>query len=317
MKIYRGRLIGTDPAAPRLAVLAIVLLAASLGASAFAQISGESLPNAEQILDRYVDAIGGLATLEKIRNLVIRTTTEIAGAGVKLSTTVYQARPNRSYTVLESPATGKIESGTDGEIAWTISALSGPQVLEGKERATQLHVNTFDRLVYWRKVFKQVETAGVENVNGKACYKVVFTPFDLPPQTVLFDRETYLPAKMVMMIESRAGAVAAESYLSDFRAVDGILLAHKTVVHIMGQQRITTIDGVEHNVDLPADRFALPKEIKLLLKKSPGKPQEWLQGRSPFRLIEAVCRIRYPHPMIKVTMPPRPGFGEGLCPWLT
>ncbi len=274
MKTYRRRLIGMQSAARRPAALAVVLLLAGLGSSAFGQASGESLPKAEQILDRYVDAIGGLSALEKIRNRVIRFTTEIAGAGVTLSTTVYQARPNRSYTVLESPATGKIESGTDGEIAWTISALSGPQVFEGKEKATQLHVNTFDRLVYWRKAFKQVETAGIEDVNGKVCYKVFFTPLDLSPQTVLFDRETYLPAKVVMTIESRAGAVPAESYLSDYRAVDGILLAHKTVVRVMGQQRISTIDGVEHNVDLPADRFALPQEIKLLLKKLPGHPRQ-------------------------------------------
>ncbi len=274
MRFYRGNLIAMDPAARRPAVPAIVLLLAGLSSSAFGQASPESLPKAEQVLDRYVDAIGGLAALEKIRNRVIRATTEIAGAGMKLSTTLYQARPNKSYTVVESPVTGKIESGTDGEIAWTISALSGPQMFEGKEKATQLHMNTFDRLVYWRKVFKQVETAGVEDVNGKACYKIVFTPFDLMQQTVLFDRETYLPVKVVMTIESRSGAVPTESYLSDYKAVDGVLLAHKTVVRVMGQQRISTIDGVEQNVDLPADRFALPQEIKSVIKKTPGNTRQ-------------------------------------------
>ncbi len=269
MRINRGTLIGMYPAARLLAALTIVLLAAGLAGSAFGQASGESLPKAEQIMDRYVDAIGGLATLEKIRNRVVRATTEISGAGVKLSSTICQARPDKSYTVVESPATGKIESGTDGEVAWTVSALTGPQVLEGKERAMQLHVNTFDRLVYWRRVFKQAETTGVEDVNGKPSYKVDFTPIDLPQQTVFFDKETYLPAKMVMTTESRAGVIPLESYLSDYRAVDGVLLAHKTVVHVMGQQRVLTIDGVEQNVDLPADRFALPQEIKSLLKKTP------------------------------------------------
>ncbi len=269
MKTDRRTLIEMNAAARLGAVLTIVLLAAGLAVSAFGQASQGSLPQAETIMGRYVEAIGGLAALERIRNRVIRATMEIAGAGVKLSLTICQARPNKSYTVVESPATGKIESGTDGEVAWTISALTGPQVFEGKERANQLHMNTFDRLVYWRKIFKQVETTGVEDVNGKPCYKVVFTPVDLPQQTVFFDRETYLPAKVVMSTESRAGVVPLESYFSDYRAVDGVLLAHKTVVHVMGQQRISTIDSVVQNVDLPADRFALPQEIKSLLKKTP------------------------------------------------
>jgi hypothetical protein len=35
----------------------------------------------------------------------------------------------------------------------------------------------------------------------------------------------------------------------------------------MGQERIVTVEKVEHNVALPADRFALPAEIQALIKK--------------------------------------------------
>jgi hypothetical protein len=233
-----------------------------------AQTSQQQLPKAEQILDQYVDAIGGLAALEKINNRVVKGTMEIKGAGVALHLTIYQARPNRSHSVIESDVTGKIENGTDGEVAWQMSATAGPQVMEGKEKAGFLHANVFDRLVYWRKVFKQIETTGIEDVAGKPCYRVVVTPPDLAPQTMYFDMESHMMIKVQMTLENQAGMIPTEVSVGNYRSVDGILVACKMVTRVMGQERITTINSVEQNVTLPVDIFALPADIKGLIKKN-------------------------------------------------
>jgi len=69
-------------------------------------------------------------------------------------------------------------------------------------------------------------------------------------------------------MESQMGAIAMESFLSDYKPVGGIVMAHRNVTKLMGQERIVTVQSIEHNVDLPADRFALPPEIKALIKKN-------------------------------------------------
>jgi hypothetical protein len=244
------------------------LLTALTGVN-LAQTPQAPLPKAEEILDKYVEAIGGLTALEKIENRISRGTMNIAAAGIQLSVAIYQARPNKAYSVIESAATGKIETGTDGSTAWQISATAGPQLVEGKEKTFQLYMNIFDRMVYWRKVYKQVETAGIEDVAGKACYKVVVTPPELPPQTLYFDKETNLLTKVSLTTETQVGTIPVETAMSDYRRVDGILLAHKNVIKTIGPERITTIEKYEHNVTLPADRFAPPAEIKALIKKTP------------------------------------------------
>jgi hypothetical protein len=193
---------------------------------------------------------------------------DIPAAGVKLSVTVYQARPDKSYSLVDSAATGKIETGSDGQVAWQISATSGPQVFEGKEKAGQLHLNIFDRLAYWRKIFKQVETIGMEDVAGKSCYKVLATPPDLAPQTLFFDRESGLLVKLSMTVESQMGAIPVESFPSEYQRIDGILMPRKNVIKTVGPERVATVDSIEHNVNLPPDRFALPAEIKALIKKN-------------------------------------------------
>ena len=248
------------------AAAATVLLITVLTSAIVAQTAQQRVPKAEQILDRYVEAIGGLAALEKINNRVSKGTMAIAAAGIQLSVTIYQARPAKAYSVVESAVTGKIESGTDGVVAWQMSATSGPQLMEGKEKAFQLHMNVFYRLVYWRKAFKQVETAGMEDVAGKPCYKIVANPPDLAPQALYFDKESGLLVRFSLTTESQAGTIPVETTLSDYRSVDGILLAHKTVIKAIGPERVATIEKYEQNVSLPADRFALPAEIKALIK---------------------------------------------------
>ena len=228
----------------------------------------EALPVAEQILDWYVDATGGRAAYDKVDNRVVRSTIEIAKAGVKLSVTAYQAKPDKAYSLVESQMTGKIENGTDGEVVWEMSAMAGPQIKEGKEKALFLHLNTFDRLAYWRKSFKKVEASGLESVNGRSCYKVVGTPHEAPPQTLFFDQETHLLSKLTMTMEIPAGSVPMESYLDEYKAVDAILIPHKVTIKVLSQERIGTVESVEQNVQLPPGRFDLPSEIKALAKKT-------------------------------------------------
>jgi len=72
-----------------------------------------------------------------------------------------------------------------------------------------------------------------------------------------------------MTSESQMGAIPVESFPSDYQRIDGILLRRKNLIKSVGPERVVTIESVEHNAALPADRFALPAEIEILVNKSP------------------------------------------------
>jgi outer membrane lipoprotein-sorting protein len=255
-------------------LLAILLLAGIAGAAPV--MAQDIAPEAASVLDRYVEASGGLAAFDKIQNRVTKATMEIAGAGIAIDLTMYGAKPNKAYTLINSDATGKIESGYNGEVAWGLSAMNGPQILEGKEKQLQENVNIFDRDIYWRDAFSKVEYLGEEKVKEAMCEKVKMHPANgAPSQTVYFDKDTGLIAKTETTIEGPMGQIQITAFPSDYREVDGISMAFKTTMEMMGQQRILTLNSMEHNVDMPADRFALPEEIKALLeKKKVEEPKE-------------------------------------------
>ena len=233
--------------------------------------SEDERPSAEAILDKYVEVTGGKAAYAKLNNRLTKATFEMVGQGLKFSMTIYAARPNKMYTLMESEAFGKIEKGTDGELAWEINVMTGPQIKEGEERALLLRGAAFDAVPGWRKLYKKVESFGIEDINGNPCYKIVLTPKEGEPETRYYDKASNLLVKTGMNLKLPMGTIPMENYPSNYKRVDGILLPHQARVVVMGQERVMTVQSIEHNVKLPEDRFKPPAEIRALVDKEKGE----------------------------------------------
>lgn len=225
------------------------------------------LPKADQVFSWYIEATGGIKAYDKIQNRITKAEFSIPAQGVTLNTTVYSTRPNKSYTIMESPALGSIERGCDGSVVWENNPMQGPSVKEGAERLMMLNLNQFERLVYWKDTFKEIKCVGVEDVNGSPAYKVEATPEGLSPEAYYFDKDSHLLVKATMEAETAYGTIPVESYTGEYKEMDGIMIAFKTRILQMGQEVVSTVKSVEHNVEMPKDRFALPDEIKALLEK--------------------------------------------------
>jgi hypothetical protein len=147
----------------------------------------------------------------------------------------------------------------------------GPQIKEGQERADFLREAVLDKYARWRETYAEAECVGTETVNGKPAYKVILTPKDGPPQSLYFDQASNLLVKVGLTVENPMGVIPVESFLEDYRKVDGLLLPYTVKVVVMGQERLMTTESIEQNVDLPEDRFALPEPIRALIDDEPSE----------------------------------------------
>jgi len=234
----------------------------------------KKLPDAEVILDRFVEATGGLEAYNRIKNRVTESIFEIPQMGIRATITSCHSKPNMIYVKMASDKLGTVESGSNGDVAWEKSMMMGPKIKEGDERADALRDALFDPQAYWRHVYRKVECVGIETIEGKLCYKVVMTPKIGNPQTFYFDKESNFLIRAEWIAKLQMGTIPVEVLVSDYKEVDGILIPHMAKVKIMGQERLMTTTRVEHNVKLPEDLFKLPEEIQALVdtaKKEPGK----------------------------------------------
>lgn len=231
----------------------------------------EALPEADEVLDRYVEVSGGEDAYAKLHNRMTKGTIEFVGTGIKGPTTSYAARPNKVRFQFEVPSVGEVDSGVADDVVWEVVGMTGPQIKDGDQRAIAMREAVFDNVVQWRKLYKKAECVGVESVEERPCYKLKMTPHKGPPETHYYDKETGLLAKVEMTVGTAMGNVDVVSLQADYKEIDGILLPHK-VLQIqkmpMGEQRMIFESLiVKHNVDLPEDIFKVPDEIQALLDK--------------------------------------------------
>jgi len=226
--------------------------------------AADALPTGEQILDKYIEVTGGKAAYEKMRTQVSSSVMEFVGKGVKANMTVYHAAPNKSYSVVEIQGIGKIEEGTDGNVVWEKSALKGPRVKKGEERAVSLRAANIQHDVRWRDFFQKVECTGVEPIDGHVAYRVVLTPKEGQPETRYYDKRSSLLVRTSMIMKTEMGEIPAEIMVGDYRKVDGVMMPFLVKNKVLGQEFTVTLESVKTNVDIPNDRFALPDDVKAL-----------------------------------------------------
>jgi len=251
-----------------------VLMLATIWTDQRAFAQAEKLPDVDEIMERSIEAQGGRPAFEKLHSRVTTGTYEVVNQGIKGSMTAYELAPNKQYAVMDLPGVGKVESGTDGEVYWELTAITGPRLLEGDEKAISARQSTFNALLFWRKLYQKAECVGVEEVDGRPCYKLVFTPKEGGPEIIYIDQKTYLPVRQELTLKGPMGNIPIVASLADYKKVDGVLLPHKTTQVIAGVQTVVSLaEKIEHNVEIPADRFALPEQIKALVAKSKAQTQ--------------------------------------------
>lgn len=250
--------------------LLIILIAAGVTNPAMTRPARaqQKLPTAEAILEKYVQVTGGRSAYEKHYNHVITATIEFVEAGIKGTTTEYKADTNKSYRVVDLVGVGKTEAGTDGNVCWERSSETGPRIRDGEEKAAALREANFNASLHWRDLYSKAECVGEEKVDNEPCYKVVLTPKEGKPIQQYYDEKSGLLVKISMTsLTPTLGEVPTDTFLEDYRSVDGVMVPHKQKRMIFAQEIDTHIESVQFNAEIAKDRFDLPADIKTLLGK--------------------------------------------------
>ena len=240
--------------------LAAAALAAVLGAPA---AQAQTLPTAREVLDRYVQALGGRDAMT--RHQFRRTVAEMQmpAMGMSMEMEVLQARPNKMVATMTIPGMGTMAYGFDGTTAWTNNPMQGPAVLEGKELEQRMREADFDSSVEYAKFFPTIEVMERTEMGGRPCIKLRFVTATGDELFQCFDTENGLLVGSVAKQATQMGEMEATTIFSDYKDFDGIKVPTRNVTTTMGQEMVLTVKSVEHT-PIDAAKFELPAEIKAL-----------------------------------------------------
>ena len=240
-----------------------LVLAGATAALAAAPARAQELPAARQILDAYINAIGGTDAIARAQHRHLVGEMSVPAAGMTMTMEIWQARPNKMVMSMEVPGMGEMKSGYDGEVAWSLNPMQGPRILEGVELEQTLRQADFDANLRFEHLFPTLETVERTEVGGRPCYRVRMVAANGDEAFGCFDTETRLLVGMTSRTESEQGVIESTITFSDYRDFGGIKMPARTTISAMGQEMVMSVKEMDTN-PLPASTFALPAEVQAL-----------------------------------------------------
>jgi len=262
----------------RALALVVFLVSAPLGAQtvgqqqtppvrpqAPAEKPAESLPSARRIIDRYIEAIGGRAAIQAQSSSHTTGTLELPSAGMKGTVDVYAAKPNKSLFKMTLAGLGDMQEGFDGTTGWSMSAMTGPTVLQGKELEQKRFDSDFFAELHGDDRYESLTTVEKAPFEGRACYKVRLVRKGGGEDFEFFDVETGLKAGSIATHDTAMGTITGTTIETDYKRFGKLMQATTIKQTAMGLQQVITITSVEYdNVDPSV--FELPAAIKAIVK---------------------------------------------------
>ena len=224
-----------------------------------------NLPSARSIVDRHVAAVGGKAALLAHSSSRATGSFTVASAGMTGAIEVFAAKPDKSLVKITIPGVGEVVEAYDGKNGWTMSAMTGPMLLEGKQLEEKRFDTDFFGELHDASRYESMTTVERADFDGRQCYKVRLVRKGGGEDFEFYDVETGLKAGRIATRETPMGTVTGTSTEGDYKKF-GDLLQPTTVKNtMMGVQQLITITSIEYDNVSPSV-FEPPAQIKALIK---------------------------------------------------
>ncbi len=242
----------------------ILLLGAALSAAPL--FADDELPSPEEIVARYIEALGGEEAIRVHTSRTIKGTFEMPAMGMSGQSTIYAMAPDKMVGSNEVSGFGETVSGYNGEIAWIDNPMTGAQLLDGEMLAQTKRQARFYADLERADMFPQQTTAGEAEWNGQAVYQLDVVDVDGNELSQYFAKESGLLIGTEGTQTTDMGPSEVVITLGDYQEFGGVMVATSTTTNLvsMGMEFTTTIESVTYD-DLDPSVFEPSDAIKALL----------------------------------------------------
>ncbi len=218
-------------------------------------------PSADQVLDKYIQAIGGAKRLAAITSVVAKGTYQGYDDTEQHAIEIYAKAPDQ-FTSIVHNRSGNNTTTYDGRSGWMaapdvdtpvpVYTLVGHDLADVRLDATlALPARIKESLTDWRVGYPAtIDDHDVVVVQGMNAVK--------SPVKLYFDKETGLLLRVLRYTEVPLGTSPEQVDFSDYREVSGVKIPFKKTATWTDGRASTELKTVQLNVPIPPTRFAKP-----------------------------------------------------------
>jgi hypothetical protein len=178
-----------------------------------------ALTTVDQVLDNYLQAIGGKAALDKVTSRVIKGT-RLNVDGTTVTEEVYQKSPDKLLVVTTYPEV-VYYSGFDGSNGWAASSDGRGNINERQRELIRRDAEFFP-LINVKQTYTDLKLDGVERVGDRDMYVVEGKSGEGKQEKFYFDTATGLLFRRSWETRTVLGALPFQISFEDYKESDGV-----------------------------------------------------------------------------------------------
>jgi len=218
-------------------------------------------PGVDQILDRYVQAIGGKDAIEKVTSRTMKGTLENSDDGSTSPAEVFAKAPDKYLSVVNLGEAGQMMECWTGSAGWGKDPDSGVHEMSKSDSVFAKRDYDFYRETRLKELFPKMAYTGKMKVDDRDAYIVEATAADGSTEKLYFDAESGLLVRRDFeRVTIDDGIVLWEVDYDDYKDVDGLKLP--TTVRRKTPDFALTYRFTEIKQNVPIDdaKFSKPEK---------------------------------------------------------
>jgi hypothetical protein len=213
------------------------------------------LPHAEEIIAKYLEAIGGEGNVSKLKSVVEKGTFEAAGH--KFPVEVFIQSPQRIAIITQWP-NGEGSTVFNGQAGWiTFPGRPQRRMSSADVEAARIDAD-LQFAIDMKKLFSELRVEKEVRIGDKDTVMISGQRTGLPPVEMYFDKQSGLLIRMVRYAQSPLGRNPTQIDYSDYREVKGVKLPFSWTSATPTGRFTIQVESAEANVSIPESRFEKP-----------------------------------------------------------
>jgi photosynthetic reaction center cytochrome c subunit len=223
------------------------------------KLSAESntagLPSADEVLQKYLHAIGGADVAARISSRVQNGTLTVGSKHFPVE--VLAKAPAKRVTTVHFPG-GDSVTGVNDEEGWLSTPSRGvhdmgPSELDGAKVDAVLFFSTAIK-----QLFKELRVQQQEQINGHMAYLVLGIRDNWPPVQLLFEQESGLLVRIRRYVQTPLGNNPTQIDYADYREEGGVKTPFRWTVARPNARFTIQIEQTQQTTPIADDKFAKP-----------------------------------------------------------
>jgi hypothetical protein len=229
------------------------------GLLALATLSTQA-QTADDIIQKYAKAMGGLDNINKIKTVKMSGTVSAQGMDLPLTIQIINGKAMRSdVEVMGQAVTSSYKDGKGWKINPFAGAATATDATDTELGDMKAQSSLASQLMDYKARGYKVELQGQEDINGARAYKIKLTEPGNKETTYYVDATSFMAVKVVGRRNVMGQDMEIESYLNDPKEFGGIKF-NTSVVQKAGGQTFQEIHFDKIEVNVPVDEKIFDKQ---------------------------------------------------------